>query len=442
MKQLIFDFFKTKKQKPLPQKKAPLNKFDIKEYIKKGKLYVLDFGAKRATLYDGNPEETVDTISLNDVLSLPENLPPGSVLVCESAHLGSERKGLSRAQIYSQDQLQAIYKNCEKRGITLKLYPQRMTPRACVNLQCSKNEKNGKGFKLDRDNNRNEDLYEKSDETDPVAIHRYLGVSDIQLRNPKPPKTESEQKLDKYVEALRRELSEHLNYQRGHFPHQYFDPEDYCLKFALKFLDHTEEDLSMESREYFGFKRYKKKTDIKCEYLAEIFGKQFFEKGDLNLRGMKLQGIFSILNAFIISDTGKLRFRNNALFSWRFFNRKILQPSAFRSQNCGVLRSNIYHHGVRTYTRSIENILSKKKCGKKLETKEKQAIDFPFHQNLESNFDFSKIKMQGKMIGEFTSDEEKVRKEIKNYCINRYKELFNVVKKCIEDTGFNEDLLY
>ena len=88
-----------------------------------GVTHVLDCGKCEATLYDIK-NDRVETMNHDHILALHLNLYPVDHVVCESAHLGVERKNRSLSQPFDRFKLSKIYRNFEENGIRLSLFPQ------------------------------------------------------------------------------------------------------------------------------------------------------------------------------------------------------------------------------------------------------------------------------------------------------------------------------
>jgi hypothetical protein len=93
-------------------------------------MYVIDCGMSKATIYNSETDE-VKTIKHQQILDLVDELPEGSLIVSEYAHLASPKREKSRAQVFEADVLLKFYSDLRDKGITLKLFPQQSTPRAC-----------------------------------------------------------------------------------------------------------------------------------------------------------------------------------------------------------------------------------------------------------------------------------------------------------------------
>ena len=70
--------------------------------------YVLDCGVNQSTLFNSKTKQVIK-ITHDEVLELHKRLEPNSTLICESAHLGCDRKPLSLSQPFIADELKQIY---------------------------------------------------------------------------------------------------------------------------------------------------------------------------------------------------------------------------------------------------------------------------------------------------------------------------------------------
>ena len=270
--------------------------------------FILDCGFRQSTLLD-TKTRNVTTISHSEVLQLPSTLPEGSFIVCEDAHLGCPRTEKSLAQVFSAEELLNLYKGFEDSNITLKLFPQKSTPRAC-----------------------NYSNLEKSDENDPLSILLLLeAFPEISLKNP--PKTfkMSDLRLESYTWVDK--SNHYLNICRRY---KYMDMQDANYQFLIKNINVICESLSPESQSAFSFERYKSKA----------------KKGEININKLKLAQIFSILIQLQDPD-GNLRYRENTqeLPGWKFVKRYVLKQTPFHFRG-GVARSNLYYHGLKNWVAS------------------------------------------------------------------------------------------
>src|SRR6056300_681075 len=95
------------------------------------KTYVLDCGVNQSTLFDVE-KDIVIKIKHEDVLQLYKEIEDGSEIIVEYAHMGCPRQDRSLSQPFTADQLLTFYENLREKNITLKLFPQQSTPRACA----------------------------------------------------------------------------------------------------------------------------------------------------------------------------------------------------------------------------------------------------------------------------------------------------------------------
>ena len=93
-------------------------------------IFVIDCGKNTATIYDAQKDESKQ-ITHAEVLNKPFELPKGSLIISENAHLGVPRTKKSRSQPFTAELLLEFYSNCLNNNITLKLFPQKTTPNAC-----------------------------------------------------------------------------------------------------------------------------------------------------------------------------------------------------------------------------------------------------------------------------------------------------------------------
>lgn len=265
-------------------------------------MYVVDCGTNKATIYNSETDET-KIISLIDVLNLPSNLPSGSLVVAESAHLGSPRTKLSRSQPFTEDLLLDLYQRFDDAGITLKLFPQQSTPNAC----------SYSGLK-------------KSDLNDPKSIYLYIdGHLNISLKNP--PKSfepnakrlasyDYKRQTDAYINVARREDNAYA--------------KDKCSMWIMQNIENIASALTEEEKFWFGLtddNRYKKKSS------------KFNFKN-----GVRMNGLFAII-CTILDDEGKIRIRPETgnMPGWQYVKQYILRMTPFHHKG-GVARSNLYWH--------------------------------------------------------------------------------------------------
>lgn len=304
-----------------------------KKFIKGG--FVLDCGKNSSTIYSAS-DDTCKEIKHSSILNLPFDLPKNSVVVCEAAHLQTPRTKLSRSQPFTEEQLLKLYKDFKENNITLKLFPQQSTPRACAysNLK-------------------------KSDLTDPKSI--YILLKDFKakfdtlentkksLKTPKIRKKSYEYQslTNAFVNIARREDDKYQN--------------DECSKWIRKNLKGIASRLNDDAKDLFGLtegQQYKTTT-------------KHGEKGEYKQNDVRIPAIYAVVIT-IMDDEGNIRVREETgnMPGWKYVKKYILKmtPNHFKG---GVARSNLYHHLLTNYV-----IRKGKEKGldftKKIETKEGQ----------------------------------------------------------------------
>tara|TARA_B100001250_G_scaffold251667_1_gene216344 strand:- start:3 stop:1010 length:1008 start_codon:yes stop_codon:yes gene_type:complete len=92
-------------------------------------LFVADVGQGKVHVYDSGNEKFYGKLPEENLINLNiEGLKRGDILVVEDSHLRESHR-LTLAQPYSYDQLTQLKKNAEEKGITLRLFPQKSTPK-------------------------------------------------------------------------------------------------------------------------------------------------------------------------------------------------------------------------------------------------------------------------------------------------------------------------
>tara|TARA_R110002020_G_scaffold216487_5_gene424228 strand:- start:579 stop:1697 length:1119 start_codon:yes stop_codon:yes gene_type:complete len=312
---LLSDLYEASEEREVvikPTQKLPINT---------STMVVIDCGETHATRYDGvsgkhkTVEEAVNSvvsISLADVLKLPEELPEGTILVSEYAHAGCPRKGKSLAQPFTEGQLLDLYERCKQNNIVIKLFPQGSTPIALALAGL-----------------------EKSDKHDPVAIFRFLErFPQTSMMNPP-----SNFELSPLVQEgwdWKQETTDILNFARRY---NYEDPTDTNVQWIKEHLEEIAAQLSNRAKDAFGLSVRKKSGP---------------DKG--NFKGVKTKQIYSIL-ALMRNLDGGLRAREitGELPGWGFIKKRAMPMSPFHRKG-GVARSNMYYHGNKHYiSRMMDN---------------------------------------------------------------------------------------
>ena len=274
--------------------------------------YVIDCGRNTSTIYSTS-SDSCKTITHDQLMLLPKSLPSGSVVVCEAAHLRSPRTKFSRSQPFTEEELFELYASFREKNITLKLFPQKSTPRAC----------SYSGL-------------EKSDENDPKSIAILL--KDFKplfdsLENP--PRDEMTTPIREASYEYKKLTSAFINVARREpIPYR----EDGCSKFILDNLYEIADRLSESSKDIFGLteeSKYKKNCAT---------GKKGNWKHNAKNTNVKMGGIYAVV-CTLIDDEGNVRVRpeTGSIAGWKYIKKYILcmTPNHFRG---GVARSNLYYH--------------------------------------------------------------------------------------------------
>lgn len=285
------------------------------------KTVVVDCGKNESTIFDG---ETTKTISHRAVLDLAKDLNTGDRVVMEAAHGASPRTIKSLAQPFTEVELKSLYKSLEQKGITLKFFPQKSTPRA----------------------QRHANL-EKSDENDPQAIYKLIqDFPRISLMNPK---NSFEPDLARQEGWERKaQMNTILNFARRY---KYMHKNDANSRFIRENIELICSKLPENAKSVFNLtdeSRYKRKNT-----------KLGVSAGDMNFNNINMSQMYSVLTCVqgeIQDSEGEvsilaspfLRKSTGELPGWSFAKRHLLCMTPFHMRG-GVARSNLYHHGAKNW---------------------------------------------------------------------------------------------
>ena len=338
--------------------------------VNSGNLNTIDCGKNTATWLNSKTGE-VETISKDEVIDLPFKIQ-GEALAGEDAHFGIPKGPESMAQPFSSSQLEKFYKNCESANVSLKLISQKQTPRAL----CYAN-------------------LEKSDETDPIAIHKLItDFPQLTLKNPDVSCfSVSTTKNSSY--KIVKDITKLLNYSR--MSPAYESGE--VTEFIKSLLPEMRATLSDETLDAMGLTE---------DCLFKVKSK----KGQINLKKVKFGQLYTIASLLMgelipnpetedvdILATPRIQPGTGRLASWKYIKSHILRCSPFH-ENGGTARSNIYYHGAKSY------IIRK--------AKEQGVI------------------LKGKQRGSFNNEEDKVFRHYRNlYIHTAVREVFEFFKSKI-----------
>lgn len=371
----------------------------MKKHIKK--LFVVDCGKNESTVFDGHhcPKTGLPVskkISHDSVLDLHKHLSKGDWLVSEYSHLGVRRTQKSLSQPFTENQLLDFYTSCKKKGIILKLFPQKSTPTAIYFAKDIVARVKG------LDPTKNHDLKVlKSDETDPIAIYYYIMAHEnISLMNPP---------LDFEASSVRQEgwsrkseCTELCNQARSY--HYIDDNSDWIRKRINEIADR----LSPQAQSCFGLEvnidglgpktaeRIKNELGIDPKNLDEMEKACKEKKLSSLIHGVSekketkfleciqnktikeddiamsaIYAILSTLRGKVVNNEGDIstelyrRQSTGDLPGWYFVKRYVLCFSPFHLKG-GTARSNLYHHSIKSWIKE-----QAKKDGFDLDKKQK-----------------------------------------------------------------------
>lgn len=388
-------------------------------------VIVIDCGKNHSTYFNNTTGKT-KKIKRSDVLKLPSKYP-GFLFIAEDAHLGVPRNGKSMAQIFDKKKLSQFYEDCRSNGVTLKLFPQQLSPRASLYVGV-----------------------EKSDDNDPEIIYKFLkDHPEIHLKNPRDNFEYS------FLEKEGYEFKNHCNMKLNSLRMTEEDKcsyseEDVIPKFVIDNLDHLNEVLSSEAKDAFGLtierKSEKKRKTIKTtlhngkevDHYRVCINKyakttKYGEKGDWKVKtptgGINMNQLCSILapmlgvieynqeeDALELKDKLNKRRHTGELPCWKFVKSKVFEFKPFH-QKGGVARSNLIHHGLKNYVRR-----KVKRCeGLDLERK----VDHPYKKK---NGKAKPIYINTAL---FTSEEKDVFKKYRKQYQKCTQEVFNVFRNLL-----------
>lgn len=346
--------------------------------------YVLDCGTNKSTLYNSDTDKC-DIITHSEVLALPDTLPEGSTLICEYSHLGCQRTEFSLSQPFTADELLRLYSELEDKNITLKLFPQKSTPRACsyANLP-------------------------KSDESDPKSI--YILTRDFpQISMMNPPKTfeEHPKRLEAY--DYKNYTSKYINMARRQ---EDAYSEDGCSKWIIDNIELLFDNLSDTAKSAFSKGTTSQCQGVKTKHRTMKRDK----KGKVRMTTVSMQSLYAVICTLIDYD-GNVRVRPSTgeMAGWQYIKRYVLCMSPFHFRG-GVARSNLYWHGMKNWIKFMV-----------------QEDGLSFKGKSRGGFfeDDGKTKIEGSM---FTPEDDAAFIKYRKQYADSIRELFQLTKKILNGT--------
>jgi hypothetical protein len=317
---------------------------DLKNY---DHIVIMDLGKLKVTLYHPLSGES-EVINPDELFEKTYQFGQKTLIVGENAHFGTPRAegfesgGLSKAQYYFSSQLLEWYSELEKRGITLKLFPQKLTEKARRVFASELADMEAEGVK-DKDDAKVR-KYKEADLVDTHAIWMHLNhFPRTTLKNP--PKTFAENPVRLEGLEMRNDMTADKN--------------------AMRFFDYNHESDAVSK--WVKDNIYQLKNALP-ENVRKTFGLDgdnlITKKGNLH-SNVKLSQITAVLLT-LMKVGGKLRLREstNALAGWNFTKTYLIVMSPNHERG-GVCRSDLYWHGLRHYIAGDNGIKKIIKPGKK-----------------------------------------------------------------------------
>jgi len=284
-------------------------------------LHVLDWTTGKVRMYDGKHDVVFTKSELLDVIA---KMHPGDNLVGEYAHFGVPRVGLSMAQPFTKEELQAIYNKCIECGVIFELFPQMSTPRA-LNYNQKK--------KMDS---------AKDPDPDAEAIYNLLvDYPEISLMST-PAKFHTSPKRAEGYKTVGK-LNTSLNLVRGAGKAGYMQEEDANWQFLKSTLD----DIAGQIADGKIINSELSSATLSAFNLG-VDGR-YKKTGKINFNQIKLPQIYTILAMLQDHDgTNKVRESTKELPGWKFIKRHVIRMTPFHLKG-GLPRSTLYWHGLRNW---------------------------------------------------------------------------------------------
>lgn len=320
-------------------------------------IVIMDLGQLKVTIFYPLTN-SFEVLKAQEMFEKTIEFPENTLIIGENAHFGTPRqddfeKGkVSKAQYYFPKQLLEWYNELAIRGITLKLFPQKLTERSrrlnkdelkeaaeALTKQAEQN-KDGKGSKKTKG----------SDLMDCLAIWIHLNdFPRTTLKNP--PKTFAEDPVRTEGLKMRDGMTRDKNVMRFF---DYSHEKDYVSKWVRDNIYDLQSNLPEEVRETFGLsgeKLLKKDgsshhTDVKMSQITAVLLSMMSLNGNPRMR----KGVDE--------DGEKIEW----IAGWQFV-KKYLFVMGPNHERGGVCRSDLYWHGLRNYIAGeggIEKVYNKK----------------------------------------------------------------------------------
>ena len=285
--------------------------------------HVVDCGTNKSTVYVV-ADDNVITLAHDELLNYLTNLPSGSFVYGEQSHLGCPRGKFSLSQPYKAELLLDLYETLESNGVKLRFFPQKSTPRACAYAGLPKN-----------------------DDTDPIAI--YILVKDfpkILESSMKPPKTFELSPVREESYDYKSYTDLYINMARVHLY-----TEDNLSKWLLENIDYIYDNLSDYARSVFSKGSSSTSKGVETKHRTIRKGRVGKFKGEINPSSISMQALYAVA-ASIIDYDGNVRVRESTgeMAGWKYVKKYVFKMTPYHFKG-GVARSNLYHHGIKNWTK-------------------------------------------------------------------------------------------
>jgi len=292
--------------------------------VGKGKIHVYDSG--RSQFHENMPQQILVNMNV-------PGLQRGDIVVVECAHL-RESHELTLAQPFDFDQLEEMKRNADRMGVTIKLFPQKSTPKT-RKLYRGINEETGKeifGFEVQKSDAKFKKLYGMSaDEADTRSIAQFLlndekAFDALKEFFPKKLDTfkEDNSSVVEYIKQCNADINPAKSSEYGFGKIEYEDDAvtKWIKKYALRLTEYLDGDME----------------------LIHAIGLGFDKKGKVKV--LVPNRIYTLTHS-ILRPNGDLRFRLDVgkVPNWKYIKAHYLGCKPYH-MNQGVAASN-YKHWMR-----------------------------------------------------------------------------------------------
>ena len=277
-------------------------------------LFIADVGQGKVHIYDSGTNKFYPKLPEENLINLNiEGLKEGDTLVVEDAHLRESHR-YTLAQPFNFSQLNQLKENADEKGIILRLFPQKSTPKTRKLAGLSEND--------------------KTDEADTKAIANFL-IKDrsafYALKEFVPTRLTDYQDKNNSIFTYIQECNEDINpaktsgygFDEKKYPDYKDNVSEWIRKYCLRITEYLNGDME----------------------LIEAIGLKFDKKG--TLRVAVPNRIYTLVHSLIRPNVDELRVRhdNGLVPHWKYIKAHYLGCKPFHMKQ-GVAASN-YKHWMR-----------------------------------------------------------------------------------------------